>query len=184
MSPHIFFVLLLLAVLAAGMLVMLYYVLRPQNKNKNSRSVSEEDIQKFFGDEPLQKSILNLKKNLSQRYFCSKCGAKSHLFSIFDDDLYEAYCSDCGLKQFYNLDVVAGMFRTSKKTRNICRKTWLQDSQGIPCNQCRNKNFARLEMELDARYKFTGYGDTKNFIFQLVSCKSCGLTQFFNPVKA
>lgn len=183
MSPEIFFILLLLTVALIGGVFVLIYVLKPRKILKDN--LSEDDVKNYFEDSLLHKATSSLKHWLKHNYQCPKCHARRYEPSHFDEDLYEVYCYECGFKNFYHLDLLAGIDRPTKKVKSTWPKDWLGNSkESIPCSQCKGVDFSDFKMVMDVRYKFSGYGDTKKVTLFLNSCRKCGLVNFFDRARA
>jgi predicted nucleic-acid-binding Zn-ribbon protein len=182
MDPHIFFILFLAVVALVGGGVVLFFVLKP--KRKSPSTLSEEEVKSHFEDSPLQEVIQSLKQKLAKQYQCPKCQGRKHEAVRFDEDLFEVYCLQCGIKNFYLVDLLAGLNRRTKRTKSHFPKEWLRNTTDTPCPQCRNREFSDFKMDMDVRYKFSGYGDTKKVTLFLNTCKSCGLVNFYDRERA
>lgn len=182
MGPETFFILFLLAVALVGGAVVLFYALKPKPK-KTSDVITEEVIKDYFEDTPLQDVLQKLKARLKEKYRCGKCGGKRYDAKSFDEDLYEIYCLECGYKSFYNVDLLAGFNRSSKKTKSRFPKVFLKNASDATCSECHGREFVDFKVDMDVRYKFSGYGDTKSVTLYLNSCKSCGLINFYDRAR-
>lgn len=178
-GPTTFFIFFLLIVALVGSLVVLIYAFKPKKK-KSSNVITESEIKTFFGDSLLEKAIMNLKQRLEKQFHCRKCNGKKYEIVKFDEDIYETFCLSCGLKGFYNVDLLAGINRSTKRSKSLWPKVWLRDKESTPCPDCKNHQYSDFTVTLGIRYKFTGYGDTKDVTFFLNSCKSCGFINIFD----
>jgi predicted nucleic-acid-binding Zn-ribbon protein len=178
MDPHIFFILFLVVVALVGGGIVLFFALKP--KKKTAGTISGDEVKSYFEDTPLQEVIQSLKQKLEKQYQCQKCQNRKYEAAPFDEDLFEVYCHACGYKNFYLVDLVAGLNRPTKKIKSRWPKDWIKNTFENACPQCKNKSASDFKMNMDVRYKFSGYGDTKKVTLFLNACKSCGFVNFYD----
>src|SRR5574341_1091181 len=133
MDPHIFFILFLVSVALVGAGFVLFLVLKPKKK---SGTISGKEVKSYFEDSPLQEVIQSLKQRLAKQYHCQKCQGRKYEAVRFDEDLFEIYCNNCGFKNFYHVDLLAGLDRPTKKTKSRWPKQWLRNTTDVPCPEC------------------------------------------------
>ncbi|MBI1882935.1 MAG: hypothetical protein HYS08_01850 [Chlamydiae bacterium] len=178
MSPHVFFIFFLVCVGLAGALVVLFFAFRSAQK-KSSDKITGTEIKTHFLDAQLEETLRSLKEHLITQYQCFKCQGRRYELVPFDEDFQEAYCLACGFKNFYHVDLLAGRERPMKRAQSPWPKEWLFDKKEEACPQCQKKEYSHFRTNMNVKYKFGGYGDRKHVVFEMASCKGCGLTQLY-----
>lgn len=130
-------------------------------------------------NEPIHKAFEKFVQYNQVKYICPDCMKHEFHSYIYEDRFAEIYCANCGYKEFYNLEILAGY----KDVENeLFKKENIKyiDSDYSTCVKCHENEKYHFLWNTKFPIKMGGYGEKRYVSFEIFTCKKCAFSDFFN----
>lgn len=195
-----YLILFLVIAVASGFAIVFFGVIARMSKpvDPDYEQAKDESLK----DESLERAEKIVREQARANFECFKCKSCNYEIKTFNQDFLEIFCLNCGYKEFYHVDHMAGLdrkrdisFRSPPPPKNLTlsqedmkeiqyySKDYIATDETFRCERCQLSDTSKFNLKFEATYKFGGYGEIKRYSFTLFSCDKCGYATFFDRPK-